>query len=89
METQKNLSTQLLDASESEHICLLSAQLYEMYQEMKTERNALARWEEEQEFSILGVIELFSTDIQGYAEQILITWQQQYKSSPRTKCLQY
>lgn len=72
METQNNLSTQLLDASAKEHICLLSVQLDEMYQKMKAERNALARWEEEEDFSILGVIELFSTDIQGYAEQILL-----------------
>ncbi|MBW4665983.1 MAG: hypothetical protein KME60_00715 [Cyanomargarita calcarea GSE-NOS-MK-12-04C] len=72
METQSNLSTQLLDASAKEHIRLLSAQLDEMYQRMKAERNVLARWEEEEEFSILGVIELFSTEIQGYAEQVLL-----------------
>ena len=59
METQKNLSTQLLDACAKEHIRLLSSQLDEMYQGMKAERSAIARWEEEQEFSILGVIELF------------------------------
>lgn len=39
---------------------------------MKPERSKIAHWEEEQEFSILGVIELFSTDIQGYAEQALL-----------------
>lgn len=72
METQNNLSTQLLDVSAKEHIRLLSAQLDKMYQKMKAERNALACWEEEQEFSILGVIELFSTGIQGYAEQVLL-----------------
>lgn len=72
METQKNLSTQLPDACTKERIRLLSMQLDEMYKQMKAERNKIAHWEEEQEFSILGVIELFSTDIQGYAEQALL-----------------
>jgi hypothetical protein len=69
METQNNLSTQSPDAFTKERIRLLSMQLDEMYKEMKAERSEIANWEEEQEFSILGVIELFSTDIQGYAEQ--------------------
>jgi hypothetical protein len=72
METYNKLSLQLLDASAKEHIRLLSAQLDEIYQAMKAERSALANWEEEQEFSILGVIELFSTEIQGYSEQVLL-----------------
>ncbi len=72
METQNNLSTQSPDAFTKERIRLLSRQLDEMYQEMKPERSNIARWEEEQEFSILGVIELFSTDIQGYAEQAIL-----------------
>lgn len=72
METQKNLSTQLPDAFTKERIRLLSMQLDEMYKQMKLERSNIAHWEEEQEFSILGIIELFSTDIQGYAEQALL-----------------
>lgn len=72
METYNNLSAQLLDAAESEHIRLLSMELDEIYQGMKAERSAIAHWEEEQEFSILGVIELFSTEIQGYVEQVLL-----------------
>lgn len=60
------------DAVTKERIRLLSMQLNEMYKEMKAERSKIARWEEEQEFSILGVIELFSTDIQGYAEQAIL-----------------
>jgi hypothetical protein len=72
METYNNQSLQLLNAPAKEHIRLLSAQLDEIYQEMKTERSALANWEEEQEFSILGVMELFSTEIQGYVEQVLL-----------------
>jgi hypothetical protein len=67
-----SLSLQLLDVSAKEHIRLLSAQLDEIYQRMKAERTAIAHWEEEQEFSILGVIELFSTEIQGYVEQVLL-----------------
>ena len=58
--------------SELYSIRLLSSQLDEMYQGMKAERSAIAGWEEEQEFSILGVIELFSTEIQGYAEQVIL-----------------
>lgn len=53
------------------HIQLLSEQLDALYQAMKTERRTIAQWEADQPFSILGVIELFSTDIQGYAAQIL------------------
>jgi hypothetical protein len=53
------------------HIQVLSEQLNQIYQSMKAERQAIARWEEEQEFSILGVMELFSSDIQGYVEQLL------------------
>ena len=52
------------------HINLLSERLDLLYQMMKAERSAIARWEEDQTFSILGVIELFSTEIQGYAEQL-------------------
>ncbi len=72
METYNNLSAQLLDAAAKEHIRLLSVELDEIYQGMKAERSAIADWEEEQEFSILGVIELFSTEIQGYVEQVLL-----------------
>ena len=53
------------------HIQVLSEQLNQIYQAMKVERQTIARWEEEQEFSILGVMELFSSDIQGYVEQLL------------------
>jgi hypothetical protein len=53
------------------HIQVLSEQLNQIYQAMKAERQTISRWEEEQEFSILGVMELFSSDIQGYVEQLL------------------
>lgn len=53
------------------HIQLLSQQLDDLYQAMKSERSAISQWEEDQEYSILGVLELFSSDIQGYVEQIL------------------
>jgi hypothetical protein len=52
------------------HIGLLSEQLDLLYQATREEQIAIARWEEDQNFSILGVIELFATEIQGYVEQI-------------------
>jgi hypothetical protein len=48
----------------------LSSQLDRLYREMKPERRAIAQWEEAQDYSILGVIELFSSDIQGYVVQL-------------------
>ena len=72
MENQEHLSAQFPNASAQAHIRLLSTQLDEQYQAMKAERSAIANWEEDQEFSILGVLELFSTEIQGYAERVLL-----------------
>lgn len=37
----------------------------------RQEQHQLAQWEEDQEFSILGTIELYTTEIRGYAYQIL------------------
>jgi hypothetical protein len=53
------------------HIQLITDQLDELYQSMRDERRSIAQWEEDQEISILGVLELFSSDTQGYAQQIL------------------
>lgn len=72
MENQEHRSAQFPNASAQAHIRLLSTQLDEQYQAMKAERSAIAHWEEDQEFSILGVLELFSTEIQGYAERVLL-----------------
>jgi hypothetical protein len=52
------------------HIRFLSTQLDSLYQSLREERLKIAHWEENQEFSILGVLELFATEIQGYVEQI-------------------
>jgi hypothetical protein len=52
------------------HIHLLSTQLDDLYRSMKAERRSLAEWEETQDISILGILELFSGDVQGYVEQI-------------------
>jgi hypothetical protein len=41
------------------HIQLLTDQLDELYQSMHDERRAIAQWGGDQEFSILGVLELF------------------------------
>ncbi len=52
------------------HMRLLSNQLDRLYREMKPERKAIGQWEEDQEFSILGILEVFASDIQGYIEQL-------------------
>lgn len=70
MNPSENLSIATPNDIESLHICLLSEQLDTLYQSTREERSAIALWEEEQEFSLLGVIELFSAEIQGYAEQV-------------------
>ena len=52
------------------HMRLLSNQLDRLYREMKPERKAIGQWEEDQEFSILGILEVFASNIQGYIEQL-------------------
>jgi hypothetical protein len=69
MFSENRLTPTLTDA-ESLHIYLLSEQLNTLYQNMSKERKAIALWEEDQDFSILGILELFSAEIQGYAEQV-------------------
>ena len=54
-----------------DRITLLSEQLDQLYRSMKAERQSIALWKEEQPFSILGVLELFAGDIQGYGEQLI------------------
>lgn len=54
-----------------EQIRRLSERIDQDYRATKDERRGLAEWEENQEFSVLGVIELYSSDIQGYAAQVL------------------
>ncbi|ACK70620.1 hypothetical protein PCC7424_2198 [Gloeothece citriformis PCC 7424] len=46
-------------------------QLQTDYQKIKEERHQIALGEDSQEFTILGVIEIFTTDLRGYAFQIL------------------
>ncbi len=46
-------------------------ELLNIEQNLQEEKQQLAQWEEEKEFSILGVIELFTTEIRGYAFQII------------------
>lgn len=46
-------------------------QLLKIEQNTKEEKKQLAQWEEEKEFSILGIIELFTNEIRGYAFQII------------------
>jgi hypothetical protein len=55
------------------YIHLLSTELNDLYRSMKAERRSLAEWEETQDISILGILELFSGDVQGYVEQINIS----------------
>ncbi|MBO3459535.1 hypothetical protein G7B40_033435 [Aetokthonos hydrillicola Thurmond2011] len=40
------------------------------YKNTREERRKLMHWEELKDFSILGEIEIFTTDIRGYASQI-------------------
>ena len=54
-----------------EYIEQILKQLLTDYQKTKEERHQIALWEESQEFTILGVIEIFTTDIRGYAFQII------------------
>lgn len=65
--TSKSQNTQIA----KEHIELVFKQLVHDYQQTKPERHQLALWEESKEFSILGVIEMFTTDIRGYTAQII------------------
>ena len=41
------------------------------YQNCRQERTRMAKWEESQEFSILGIIEMLTDDIRGYAFQVI------------------
>ncbi|MFN6069128.1 MAG: hypothetical protein ACK45T_18605, partial [Pseudanabaena sp.] len=41
------------------------------YQSTKLERERIALWEETQEFSVLGTIEVLTDDIRGYSFQII------------------
>jgi hypothetical protein len=41
------------------------------YQNTQLEREKIAIWEENQEFSILGIIEILTDDIRGYAFQVI------------------
>jgi hypothetical protein len=57
------------------HMQLVSTQMDEPYRTMKDEQKAIAQWEDDQEFSILGTLELFSGDVQGYVETIALNSQ--------------
>ena len=46
-------------------------QLLKDYQNTKLEREKIALWEETQEFSILGTIEVLTDDIRGYSFQVI------------------
>jgi hypothetical protein len=62
------------------HIQLLTQELDDLYRAMRDERRSIAQWEEDQEVSILGVLELFSGDVQGYAQQLLVGMEPELKS---------
>jgi len=46
-------------------------QLLKDYQNTKLEREKIALWEETQEFSVLGTIEVLTDDIRGYSFQVI------------------
>ncbi len=64
-----NKSEQVKTAKE--YIEQVLQQLLTDFQATKIERDELALWEESQEFTILGVIEIFTTDIRGYTYQVI------------------
>ena len=65
----KNKSDNAKNAKE--YIVRVLKQLLTDYRNTKEERHIIALWEESQEFTILGVIEIFTTDIRGYASQVI------------------
>jgi hypothetical protein len=65
--TNKSTNTKIA----KEHIEQVFQQLIPNYQQTQQERYQLASWEESQNFTILGVIEIFTTDIRGYASQVI------------------
>lgn len=46
-------------------------QLLKDYQNTKLEREKISLWEETQEFSVLGTIEVLTDDIRGYSFQVI------------------
>ena len=63
--------SEIIEINAKQYIERVFQQLLTDYQETKTERHELGLWEELQEFTILGVIEIFTTDIRGYASQVI------------------
>ena len=59
-----------MTSSSITYMKLLSSQMDEIYCSMKEEKQMLYRWEDDKDFSILGVLELFSGDVQGYVESL-------------------
>jgi hypothetical protein len=53
------------------YIAQVLQQLLRDYKNTREERRQIAIWEESQDFSILGEIEIFATDIEGYASQVI------------------
>ncbi|MBD2206258.1 hypothetical protein H6G33_19215 [Calothrix sp. FACHB-1219] len=54
-----------------QYISNVLQQLLIDYKNTREERRKIAIWEESQDFSILGEIEIFTTDIEGYASQVI------------------
>ena len=54
------------------HLHRFTQQVNVTYQAMHDERVRLALWEDDQDISILGEVELLTTQLQGYAGQILL-----------------
>lgn len=64
-----NQTNQILTAQT--YIKQILNQLLIDYQNTQLERKQIALWEENQEFSILGIIEVLTDDIRGYAFQVI------------------
>lgn len=53
------------------YIAQVLDQLLFIYQQTQSERRQIALWEEDQAFSILGILEMLTDDIRGYSLQII------------------
>ncbi|MBD2775559.1 hypothetical protein [Iningainema tapete] len=54
-----------------DYITKVLNQLLIDYKNTREERRKLTHWEESRDFSILGEIEIFTTDIRGYTSQLI------------------
>jgi|GEM_PF-624727 hypothetical protein len=57
--------------TDKDYVSKIFNELSNDYKNTREERQRLNLWEESKDYTILGVIEIFTTDIRGYASQII------------------